>query len=167
MERKLKLFLCFIFLIGICACSNKNEVKHRDIKDVIKTIENSEVFLYHNVSNSFGLKKDIYKPTCKRYTISIFYDENEKIVTDMIMNEYETNESFYYLTELGEYFVYSNDDSRKPENEDVEYVNGLFKEDGFTMVDLADYCNYVLENDYYDFFSNQSIENKCNSNNKN
>lgn len=154
MGKIFKLFLCFIFLFTICACSNKNKVTHRNIKDVIEIIENSEIFLYHNVSDSFGLKKDIYKPTCKRYTISIFYDENEKIVTDMIMNEYETNEAFHHLTELGEYFVYSNDDSRKPENEDVEYVNSLFKDDGFTMVDLADYCNYVLENDYYDFFSN-------------
>lgn len=156
MKKILNLFLCFIFITGICACSsNKN-----NINKTIKTIESTKLE-FRNVDDDHFTVSGKAKNNSGQYSIFLYFDgimsknrkkqKNTTLIVNEIYIKYRgMGDKYYNESNKDSDLIYSKDN---PFESDIsKQAFKLFEENGFTVDDLIDYCNYVLKNDYYDFF---------------
>lgn len=156
MKKVLNLFLCFIFVISICACSSSEN----SINKTIETIENTKLE-FRNVDDDHFTVCGKPKNNPGEYNIYLYFDgimsknNKEQKNTSLTVNEVYIKyrgmgNKYYNESRKDSDLIYSKDNSF--ENEISKLAFELFEENGFTVEDLIDYCNYVLKNDYYDFF---------------
>lgn len=156
MKKVLNLFLCFIFVISICACSSSEN----SINKTIETIENTKLE-FRNVDDDHFTVCGKPKNNPGEYNIYLYFDgimsknNKEQKNTSLTVNEVYIKyrgmgNKYYNESRKDSDLIYSKDNSF--ENEISKLAFELFEENGFTVDDLIDYCNYVLKNDYYDFF---------------